>query len=486
MRSLCGLLFGMVLAGCALEVGTEPMPLGMHAVVGQQAQESGSADESEQPFDDPQKEANSEEPPAFKDAIEGYPREERQVGTPIDVDADLARGFPKTGAILDGRLPKGYFDWKEQLYSDTGIKLAFNATLVGQWASEILDQQWLTGQDTKDVAAGWSLVLEGKWEAFNRGKDWQGGVTAAFDWRQGIGNAVVPSNFSLHTGSMWGTEFTIIEWDPWFSTFYWEQWGKKNSLVGRVGTQSALQMYDFFRFKDGRSSFTNSEFWAPAASVPFPGPGLGASFEWWPREDSPLYVVGTVNDVNFTVGESFAWDTAFKYGEFFYGLEVGYNWGQFPTNFDHLHAQVFYADESSTLASGLPNEAGGGFKVRGSKQWDQLVVFGSYTFNKAQGGPFGITLLEHAATAGVAYLRPADVRGELALGVNWGQPFDSFDEAAPVFEDLRDQYGIETYWKLLLTPDTWITPGVQYIIDPTFNTEVDSLFIATLKLHLFL
>ena len=142
--------------------------------------------------------------------------------------------------------------------------------------------------------AGWSLALEAKWEAYNRGEDFQGGLTAVLDWRQAIGSAATPAFFAFDTGSIWATEFSIIEWDPWFPTFYWEQWGHKDDFVGRIGSQSAGQIYDFFRFKDGRSSFTGSEFWAPAASVPFPGPGLGASFEWWPKKDSPLYVIGTI------------------------------------------------------------------------------------------------------------------------------------------------------------------------------------------------
>ena len=112
--------------------------------------------------------------------------------------------------------------------------------------------------------------------------------------------------------------------------------------------------------------------------------------------------------------------------------------------------------------------------------------FGSYTYNAAEGGPFGFTLAEHAATAGIAYQRPWDVRGEVALGANWAQPFSGFSGAAPVFQGLNDQYGIETYWKILLTPDLWLTPGVQFIFDPTFNPDVSTLAVGTIKLHFFI
>ena len=88
--------------------------------------------------------------------------------------------------------------------------------------------------------------------------------------------------------------------------------------------------------------------------------------------------------------------------------------------------------------------------------------------------------------AGVAYLKPLGIRGEAALGATWARPIQDFDSGLPLFNGLRDQYGIETYWKILLTPDLWITPGVQLLIDPSFNPEEDLVGIATFKFRLFL
>jgi carbohydrate-selective porin OprB len=57
---------------------------------------------------------------------------------------------------------------------------------------------------------------------------------------------------------------------------------------------------------------------------------------------------------------------------------------------------------------------------------------------------------------------------------------------APINSSLRNQYGGELYWKLLLTPDLWITPGLQFIVDPSLNPQEDFVAIAQLKLRLFL
>ena len=55
-----------------------------------------------------------------------------------------------------------------------------------------------------------------------------------------------------------------------------------------------------------------------------------------------------------------------------------------------------------------------------------------------------------------------------------------------IFADLDDQWGLEAYWKVLFTPDLWITPGVQMIWDPSLNPNDDFVSIAQIKFRLFL
>jgi carbohydrate-selective porin OprB len=85
-------------------------------------------------------------------------------------------------------------------------------------------------------------------------------------------------------------------------------------------------------------------------------------------------------------------------------------------------------------------------------------------------------------TAGGAFLKPLGVRGELGLGFVWMQPGPNPLLGTP---DPRDQYGLETYWKLLVTPDLWVTPGVQFIINPSRNFSTDFVAIPQLKFRLF-
>ena len=404
----------------------------------------------------------------------GYGDEGRRIGTPVDVERDLDFSFPKRDYILPRIIPKKYFKWKEDLYEKYGVKLGFSYQAIYQKASETTSFFGFEGEN--DVAGGWAL-LEGKWEIYNRNKDYEGSLVASLDWRTTFTGGRDPAFWGVFdVGSQWPTDFGYVEWDPWFPVAFWEQWFTKDRFVLRLGQQNVMGIYDFFRFKDLRVAFSGTPLTAPAAAIPFPGPGLGAAFELWPIKDSTLYVVGTVNDMNFEIGR-WTWDTAIKEADFFYGLEVGYNWTRGKGDFDHLHFNLFFADKPAENPLPIfPNESGWGFKVLGEKQFGRFVGFGSYTYNTAEGGAFGATFSRHTVTAGGAFLKPFGMRGEIGIGATWADPIDNA---------LRDQYGVEAYWKILITPSLWVTPGVQFIFDPTFNPDTDTIGIYQIKARLF-
>ena len=117
-----------------------------------------------------------------------------------------------------------------------------------------------------------------------------------------------------------------------------------------------------------------------------------------------------------------------------------------------------------------------GFKLSGTKQWGRFVAFGDYAYNTAEGGGLGITTDRQAVSAGAAHVHPLGVKGEIALGLSRGDPID---------DGLRTQSGVELYWKILVTPNLWLTPGLQHVVDPTYNPETDRFSIAHLKFSLF-
>ncbi len=411
--------------------------------------------------------AADEVKPENQEDEEGYPEQEgRRIGGPTDVEADLDNSFPQKDSVFGAILPHRWAELKKELYQKTNLKLGFSAHSLYQRASATMG--------SNDYAWGGWLLFEGKWDAVRHGEDYAGSLAFAIDWRDNLGGATPALFGTFDVGSLWPTDLAFAEWDTSITVLYWEQWFKKDRAVLRVGKQLAAQIYDFFRFKDNRVAFS-SDPTTTHASIPAPGFGQGLSLQSWPRKDSELYFIATVNDMNGDP-EDLGLDTFFDERQYFYGVELGYFWRRDKSDFDHLHFDLFYADKKDSQLPFLPNESGWGFKLLGSKQYGRLVNFGSYTYNEAEGGGFGITFGKQTVNAGMAVLKPLGIRGEIGVSGTWMEP---------VNPALRNQYGVSTYWKLLLTPDLWITPGLQLIFDPAFNPSEDSVGIYEFKFRFF-
>jgi carbohydrate-selective porin OprB len=279
-------------------------------------------------------------------------------------------------------------------------------------------------------------------------------------------------------GSLW-SNYEFTSWDQGFriEDLFWEQ-KLGPTFTFRLGNQGPQAVFNFFRFKDARTSFTASPL-AFNETIPYPTFGLGAYFRWLPLASDPdAYVVGTLNDMNGDpAANGLDWGT-FGKGQYFYGLEIGKNWRRDNGEFDHLHLDLFYAAERSTRnPNTTPNEAGGGFKLAGEKQLGRFVGFANYVYNTAEGGGISTTFSRHTAVAGLAYLRPFGVQGEAAIGFMWSR---SFADLAPGV-GAKNQYGLDMYWNIGVTPNTSITPGIQLIFDPAFNPRSDFAAVPDIK-----
>ncbi|MBT8465544.1 MAG: carbohydrate porin [Deltaproteobacteria bacterium] len=409
-----------------------------------------------------------------------YPVPKRGVGMPANIETDLQNGFPERGSVLPPiRPPKRYFEFKEGLYERLGLKLAFSYQLIALGATGALPAGEILSQGRQTAWAG-NLLIEAQWVLYQREKDYPGSLVTAFDWRHTLQNAAQPAFFSLDTGSLWPHDFYYLSWRPWFPVLFYEQGFKKDVFVLRFGNFQPMQFIDFFRFKDPRTSFSGTPFTAPTFINPFGPPGFGIQFDLRPIKDNELYFTGVIHDQNARI-EEYSWGEFFTKGDLYYGLEIGYFWKRAPGDFDHLHVDVIYAAgpaQPSPVAAllGVGNEPGWVFKAHGSKQIDRWVVYGNYTFNSSEGGAFGATLADHSVAAGVSFLRPFRINGEWSLGAAW---------AKPINRTLRDQYGIETYWKVLVAEYFWVTPGLEVIFRPTYNTAKNVLAVGGIKLRLF-
>jgi len=401
--------------------------------------------------------------------------------SPTDVTVFLANSSPQPGSIFPSLAFPGreaVTKFRENLNRDHGIQVSLFYSQLYQHASETRP-----GAPNNTANGYWAALLF-RWTALGRGGDHEGSLVVNLGMRNSIGNNAVPASFGVPMlGSAW-SNYEFTSWatnSPKVEDLFWEQWLGKDFNF-RVGNQIATSVYNFSRFKDARVSFTSSPF-AFHEIIPLPTFGLGASFRSRPLgQESELYVVGTLNDMN---GEPAAngldWSTFFNDHQYFYGAEIGYRWRRPKGEFDHVHLNLFYADRRSTRnAATTPNKAGGGFRVYGEKQMGHYVAFGGYTYNTAEGGGISATVTRQLVTAGLAYLNPLNVRGELALGLMWTQPINNIFPGS----GQRNQTGWEVYWRLLVTPNLWVTPGLQVVYNPSFNPGVNTIYIPDIKFRL--
>ncbi len=405
-----------------------------------------------------------------------YPDEEHPEYGPTDAETLIESTAPQHDSVFGDVVPRKYFQWKRDLYTNHDLKLGF-----------FYQSLYMSASETSPIASfnnawgqWWGFDI--KWTPLNKGEDYEGSLVVVAAERGAIGSNAVPAPFGIEdVGSLYALNFEWTEWDFAIEELYWEQWAGKNRFMFRVGNTAAGTMINPFRFKDARTSFTSTPF-AFHESIPSPAQGPGLAAKWWPIEDSEFYISAVLNDANGNpsrggvLGLDFG---SFFDGEYFYAIEFGNIWRQDNGDFNRLFLDIFYVDENSSNAPPFPNTSGGGFKLLGSLQQGNWVEFASYTYNTAEGGALA-TFGRQTVTAGVVYLDPFGMKGEFGTGLIWFEPLpDLFPDVK-----LRNQTGFEAYWKVLLTPNLWVTPGFQFLWNPSLNPTVDSVFIPHIKFRL--
>lgn len=393
---------------------------------------------------------------------------------PTDIEADLDNSFPVEGSAFGTVVPRKWFDWKTKLYDKTGIKLGMSYQTLYVYSTATISDD-----NVSDGLGGWFL-FEAQWKAFNKDSDWEGSLSFAYDGRHRLAGGVIPGELISEIGVP--LDATYIPWDPYPVLLFWEQHGPRDQFWIRFGQIASSAVLDFFRFKDSRVSYLNPTFTFPLNGIPYSAPALGLAFKWNLVENSGMYISGAVNDINADAGK-FDWSGLFDYGEVFAGLEFGKTWARSKTDFDHAHIMFFYADERSSFTE-LPTKSGWGFKLHGTKQWNKIVGFANYTYNTVEGGGFGIfTWADHVATIGVVRMDPFKIKGELGAALSFTNPIT--DRIELLGGRTEPQYGGEIYWRVLVLKQLWVTPGMQFFVNPALNKRNDFLFAPTIKARVF-
>ena len=85
-----------------------------------------------------------------------------------------------------------------------------------------------------------------------------------------------------------------------------------------------------------------------------------------------------------------------------------------------------------------------------------------------------VSLMQKSISVGAGF-HPAYGSDQLGIGLNWGQPAESFGP------DLDDQYALEAYYRLQLSDETALTPNVHLLLDPALNPDESSIWVFSLR-----
>ena len=382
----------------------------------------------------------------------------RQLGNvPDDIGYQLMESTETLDALLRrGPLTPLHSCWNREtdLLSDSiGLDLGLNYTAIYQWADT-------TVRGPRDAGDG-DLDLFGRWELPKCDLGSAGAIVFNSETRHKF-SAIAPNR--IDTGTAGGTivgfgvqDFSLIQ-------LYWEAGSYEDQYIARIGKMDSALIYDGGRYVSSNYAFFSPAF-ADTAPMVLPT-GLGIAGAIYPTECT--YLLAGVHDANGRRSTS-GFNTLFGEAEFFTAVELG--WFPFvDQSYEGLYHVTFW-NIDARQHTGKPSDRGVAATLE-----QPLGCDGKYV-------PFLRYAYAHRGLNGI--------RQNLSLGLGiedfFGQNDDAIGLAAAWQESSaptsRDQYVLEAFYRLYITPHTHLTPDLQVVIEPANAPGKDAVTVFGLRLR---
>jgi porin len=368
---------------------------------------------------------------------------------PVDISNQLERDSrDREGGLLVpvADLLQNWDSFKDGLDRRYGLQFEIDYQALYQSAS--------SSPGDSEAASGW-LGLFGIWKLTGRGTEHPGRLGFKVENRHRLGTDLVPAALGRTTGSAWSTAGGWGKFDLSVVELWWEQHLVRDHFAFRAGKVLPFALYDYSRFKNPKTGFLNQMFNINPA-LPFPSFGLGAAVLARPRTD--IYFVAGIHDANgqpTTAG----FDTFFEDKEYFTAAEIGWDPGNigverpdFFNNADY-HITLWHIDARERTGT----SSGQGFTLSAEQPVSaDTTLFARYGY--ADGSASAV---KQMAAAGIGFGNIFGNKNDLiTIGTGWGRNR----------EDL-DQYALEAFYRIQITPRLTITPDIQLILDPVANPD---------------
>lgn len=382
-----------------------------------------------------------------------------------DIPNIIERANTPKESRIDPRVSQTFMErwgaFKKSLDDAAGFKFSVAYTHVIQAATS--DNRWQTG-------SGAQAEFDFTWELFGRdGDGMKGLIGGRFESRFKVLNSRVPQSTAPAAGSIWSGAIGYGEQDPSLSQLWYEQHLIRDRLLIRFGKIAPFAVFDYYKYKSPRVAFLGQpQNFNP--TIPFPPTALGVG--GGARLTNGSYVAGGVFDANGSPIRP-GFDTLFDDGELFsigefgwapdfvFGLEPGMDYR--PGN-DDYHLTFWHSDERKSI--GRPE--GWGFTGSLQKGFGNIVPYARYGYSNG-----GATTLKQFASIGAGFESVFGYDDDtIGVGLSWGDPWNS---------SLDNQYALEAFYRMQLTPQFALTPDVQVIVDPATDPSSDLLGVFSLR-----
>ena len=340
-----------------------------------------------------------------------------------------------------GFLREGFYKEKRKLKDNHGIELNSDYNFLNQFASQ---------SETDRQASSGALRFYGRWFPSRSKELGAGRVVFRFENRHRIGPGITPRDLGWDAGSALSTaSFKAFGWG--LTSLYWEQGFFDRHLAFVAGQMDPGDFEDIHPLLNAWTAFMNDgTFNNPTTALPQQGLGVAARVFFTDH----LYLAGGLHDANGSPSR-IDFDSFFKVREYFTWAEAG--WSPTPraeAAGDSVHVTWWHSDPR--VAAEVDEGYGVTFSAAHTFA-NRMVPFVRAGYSNGGGG----ALLEKLLSGGVGVrVRHDDLVGG---AVSWGRPPEG---QGP------DQVTVETFYRLQLSQNVQVTPGIQFTTQPSIDNTI--------------
>lgn len=360
------------------------------------------------------------------------------------VTSQLEETYEEEESILGTPLQR-YLNWKEKVKENTG----FAYGLMGLW---LYQHATKSTTENKNGLGQWYRV-NASWTMVGRNTGHSGRIEARLEYRSNICGLPSPTRLGREIGvAALNPGFGYVDDFPLsLAVFNWTQMFLDNKLGIAIGHLSFDGYVDGSPFQSLTRGFANRSLGLnPTLGIT----GIG-SLGLVIKGDLPkgFWLGGHIYDANAVNGE-FNRDV-FRQNEWLKVLEVGWTHSddRYPT--DRIIFTYWHKDERTEAGV----NSGSGWVVSAShKLGEGFLPF--VRFGHSNGG--GGVVAESAFSGGCEW--SFRTNQALSLGAGWAKPVSQTSEI------LRDEYVVETSYKIQLLQALQVLLDAQLVVNPAYNS----------------